>query len=404
MDIKRRVVITGMGVMSSLGHSEGEIIHRLKNGRVSFSRPLFDPDVVISPIKDFDLKSFSGHFKDRRYLTRAGELCLAAAIQAINDSGMEKGQLSEAGLFIGVGPNFDMGNEGPRMVDGHMVQDDLMALWMLKFLPNTATSTIAKYAGIHGANLTVTTACAASLQAIGEAFGKIRTGYLDLALAGGGDSRLHPGGILAFKKANALYAGPGDPEQASRSFDAQRSGFVPGEGGAVFVLEELSRAEKRGAKVYAEVCGYGSSLDGYNMTAPAPDGRWTEKALNDALKEAVMTPQDIDLVSAHGTGTILNDDMEAMLLDRVFRDLTPFVIATKSWIGHIAAACGALELAVGLCCMENGYLPEIRNLNTPCHDRVRFVTEPIHATANTMLLQNFGFGGQNGVLIVKRSA
>ncbi len=391
-----------MGVCSSLGFSEEQIVDNLKKGKVSFSRPSFADKVVVSPVQDFNVKSFTGRFKDRRYLSRGSQFCVASAIEAIKASGVEKDILSKTGLFMGTGPNLDIGGEFPEILDGKMDRDDLMALWMLKFLPNTAASATAKYAGIHGENLTVTTACAASLQAIGEAFRKIKDGYLDLAFAGGGDSRLSPGGILAYRKANALFEGGGNPEKASRPFDDKRKGFVPGEGGAVFLLEELAHAETRGASIHAEICGYGNSIDGYNMTAPDPDAKLGEKALLGALQEARMNPGDIDVVSAHGTGTPLNDAMEAGLLDRTFGAHAPFVVAFKSWIGHIAAACGALELAIGLACMKNDYLPEIRNLEAPCHSRINLVREARQYSAETMLLENFGFGGQNSAVIIKK--
>jgi len=399
--MSRRVVITAMGVCSSLGGSPEQIIHNLKKGNVFFSRPVFDDEVVVSPVQDFKIKSIIGHFKDRRYLNRGSQFCVAAAGETIRKSGIEKDSLHKAGLFIGAGPNLDMGGEFPEISGSQIDREDLMALWMLRFLPNTAVSAIAKYAGIHGENLTITTACAASLQAIGEAFRKIRDGYLDLAFAGGGDSRLSPGGILAYKKANALCVGNGDPKKAARPFDEKRQGFVPGEGGAMFLLEEVSHAVKRGASILAEICGYGCSLDGYNMTAPDPHAKWGEKALIGALTDAGMNPDDIDVISSHGTGTPLNDEMEAALIDRVFSGHQPFVIAFKSWIGHIAAACGALELAMTLTCMKNNYIPEIRNLDDPCHSRLNFVSEALEHAADTVLLENFGFGGQNSALIIR---
>ncbi len=392
-----------MGVISSLGNSEKEILQNIQTGSAVFSRPSFDPDVVIAPIKDFDLKPFCGRFKDRRYLTRGNQFAMAAAVLAIQDSGVKTRQLAETGLFLGTGPNLDIGNEIPHIADGTMnCKDGLMALWMLRFLPNTAASAISEFFGIHGENLTINTACAASLQAVGEAFRKIKNGYLNMALAGGGDSRLNPGAILAYKKANALFTGDGLPRHSSRPFDCQRKGFVPGEGGAVFVLEELSHAQRRGAKIYTEICGYGCSMDGHNMTAPSPTAEWAEKAVRSALMDAGLKPDDIHLVSSHGTGTPLNDEAEALLLDRVFGRQRPFVIALKSWIGHIAAACGASELALTLACLKNGFLPEIQNLNQPCHDRVNFVRESTRYAANTVLFENFGFGGQNAALIIRK--
>lgn len=399
--MRRRVVITSVGVFSSLGSSLEEIIKNLKDGQVCFERFSFGNGMVTCPLKGFDAKGAIGPFKDRRYLNRGAQFCMASAVAAVNNAGISSDLLKKSGLFMGTGPNLDLGGEFPDIVDGEMDRKDLKALWMLRFLPNTAASAIAKSIGIHGENLTVTTACAASLQAIGEAFRKIKDGYLDLAFAGGGDSRLSQGGILAYKKAQALYDGECLPEEASRPFDKGRKGFVPGEGGAFFLLEELGHAQRRGGKIYGEICGYGASIDGYNMTAPDPDARWGEKALLDALKEADIKPNDVDVVSSHGTGTPLNDDMEAGLIDRIYGEYSPFVIALKSWIGHIAAACGAVELSILLACMQAGYLPEIRNLHEPCHPGVNFAVKGEDRPVRTAMLENFGFGGQNCALIVK---
>ncbi len=402
--MSRRVVITSIGVFSSLGFSIEQIVDNLKNRRVTFERPPFDESVVTCPVRDFDIRDFINPFKDRRYLNRGAQFCVVSAVEAVKNAGIGNELLANAGLFTGAGPNLDMGGEFPEVRGGDIDREYLKALWILRFLPNTAASAIAKLAGIHGENSTITTACAASLQAIGEAYRKIRDGHLDLALTGGGDSRLSRGGILAYKKAQALYTGNSTPERASRPFDADRSGFVPGEGGAFFLLEEMDHAQRRGGTIYGEICGFGNSIDGYNMTAPNPDGRWGEKAVLAALNEAGMFPRDIDVVSAHGTGTSLNDDMEANLIDRVYGDNTPFVIAPKSWIGHLSAACGTVELAITLACMRNNYLPEIRNLKEPCHSKINFVRNGRKHSINTVMVENFGFGGQNCALIISSHA
>jgi len=401
-NMRRRVVITSIGVISSLGFTIEDIIGNLKNGNTSFERSFFYNDVVISPINGFDLKDFAGRFKDRRYLNRGTRFCVASAIEAVKKTGIDKNLLAEAGLFLGTGPNLDIGGEFPDVKGGEIDRRDLMALWMLKFLPNTAASVIAKLAGIHGENQTLTTACSASLQAIGEAFRKIRDGYIDLAFAGGGDSRLSKSAIWAYKKAQALCNGTGKPERAIRPFDRSRNGFVPGEGGAFFLLEELQHAKKRGAVIYGEICGYGASIDGYSMTAPEPGGIWAERAVNAALQEAELAPFDIDVISSHGTGTLLNDSMEADLINRVCGKRPPFIIALKSWIGHIAAACGAVELAICLACMKYNYLPKIRNLDEPCHAGLNFVREGRRCSIDNILLENFGFGGQNSAVIIKK--
>jgi 3-oxoacyl-[acyl-carrier-protein] synthase II len=399
--MKRRVVITSMGIISSVGHSENEIIANLKEKKVSFERPAFDGDVVVSPVRKFNARDYTGSFKDGRYLNRGAQFAVASAIETVKRSGCAKESLSEAGLFVGAGPNLDIGGEFPEVRKGELDREDLQALWILKFLPNTAASAIAKLFGIHGENLTVSTACSASLQAIGEAFRKIKDGYLDVSLAGGGDSRLSPGGILAYRKAKAIYTGNGDPLCACRPFDCSRSGFIPGEGGAFFLLEEFERAKKRGAQVYGEICGYGCSMDAYNMTAPDRNGEKGKLAVAAALNEAAMSPAEVDVISSHGTGTVLNDEREADLIGDFCESRKPHVIALKSWIGHTASACGALELAMSLTCMRAGYLPEIRNLKDPCRKGVNFVSEGKYLSFKTVLIENFGFGGQNSALVVR---
>ncbi|MHB9097234.1 MAG: beta-ketoacyl synthase N-terminal-like domain-containing protein, partial [Syntrophales bacterium] len=270
-------------------------------------------------------------------------------------------------------------------------------------LPNTAASLIAQKAGLHGENLTVATACASSLSAIGEAYRRIRDGYLEAALAGGGDSRLSPGALLAYKKAGALYRGEAEPDEASRPFDAGRGGFVAGEGGGFFLLEEREGALKRGATIRGEICGYGSSLDGYRLTAPSPEGGAAEKAVRGALREAGVLPARVDLIVAHGTGTLLNDAVEARMIRRIFPGRGPAVVALKSWIGHAAAACGAVEMAIALAALGRGYLPEVRNLEEPCETDIDFVRTRRQGKWPLFLIENFGFGGQNCALLVRNT-
>jgi len=400
--MKRRIVITSMGVISSLGKTPGEIQTALKTKQVSFVRPEYDRDVVVSPVMDFDLKAYTGPFKERRYLNRGAAFALAAALETVRRSGLVKGDFSEAGLFVGAGPHLDIGGEFPDIENGRMGRNNLDALWILRFLPNTAASLIAQSLGIRGENLTVGTACAAALSSIGEAFRRIRDGYLDCALAGGGDSRLNPGGTLAYKNAGALCRGEGAPEEASRPFDRDRKGFIAGEGGAFFLLEERDRALERGAHIWAEVAGYGSSIDGYRMTAPAPDGKAATGAVRHAMAEAEISTEEIDFIVTHGTGTVLNDQVEAKIIRDLFPGKTPAVIALKSWIGHLSTACGAVELAIALAGQAVGYLPEIRNLKHPCAPEIDFVREGRQTAGRAFLIENFGFGGQNAALVIKR--
>jgi 3-oxoacyl-[acyl-carrier-protein] synthase II len=391
-----------MGMVTSLGDTPEDLADSVRVGRVAFQFVGSNPRAVAAPVADFDVHRYAGRFKNRRYLTRAAAMAVAAAVRAVDQAALTAGQRESAGLFVGVGPNLDLGGECPWIQDGAMDDGKLSALWMLRFLPNTAASVIAQLTGIRGENLTVGGACAASLQAVGEAYRKIKDGYLMVALAGGGDSRLSPGALLAYLKAGALYRGPGPPGEAQRPFDRRRSGFVPGEGGAFFVLENARQAVERGAVILAEVCGYGATLDGDAMTAPRPDGRWAEAAVRSALDQARMVPGEIDMIAAHGTGTWLNDEVEDQMIQRVFNPHRPWVLALKSWIGHLAAACGAVELALCLSAMQTGGWPWIRNLETPGNPDLNYLRSMDAPVApGNLILQNFGFGGQNAALVIR---
>jgi len=267
-------------------------------------------------------------------------------------------------------------------------------------LPNTTAAAIARLLGIHGENLSIGTACASSTQAIGEAFRRVRFGYAQVALAVGGDSRLHAGGLLAYKKANALVVRSPDPSTAMRPFDVSRRGFVPGEGGAALVLEDMDFAAQRGAPILGEVLGYGSSLDAGSLTDPDGEGHAAQLAVQNALSEASLGPSFVELIAAHGTGTIKNDQREAKLIESLFPH-RPKVIALKSWIGHLASACGIAELAILLASLERGFLPPVRSLETPCLQSLNLLRAFHHGTSSARtLLESFGFGGQNAALVL----
>ena len=386
--MKSRVVITGSAFFSPLGNSEKDVISAMVENRTAFKRADFDLDLVVAQVPDFNLKTHTGRYKNARYLNRGAALGVAAALRAVKDSGLSGNMLENAGLFTGAGPNLD--------------REEPSALWILKFLPNTVAAAVADLVGIHGESFTISTACATTLQVVGEAFQKIRNGNLDLALAGGGDSRINPGAALAYKMAGALCTEKGDPAKVHRPFDLGRNGFVMGEGGGFVILESLDHAKKRGADILAEVAGAGASMDGGNMTAPEASGIWMEKAVQKALTQAELPSDKIDVVSTHGTGTQLNDAMETALMERMFAEKSPQIIALKSWIGHLSTACGVVELAIGLSLMKKGILPAVRNLKDPSSPYLNFTAENREISFNTLLLQNFGFGGQNAALVVKK--
>ncbi len=387
-----RVVITGVGVICPLGMSLMDSVSSIKEGRVSFHFSPVYPHVIISAVED-GFKETIPPFKYKRYLSRAGMLILSGARQAIIDSGLRKELLEDAGLFLGVGPNTaSLGEEN--------LSD---ALALLKVIPNMVTYTISAIFGVRGENLTISNACTSSLQAIGEAYQKIKKGELSIALCGGGDSRLNKWGLKLYQKARVLLESQDrSPHMVYAPFDRNNRGFVPGEGSAILVLEERERAMGRGARIYGEIKGYGSSLDGSNPTAPHPEGRWLKKAVERALGEAGITEKDVDVVFAHATGTPLNDRAEIEVISSIFPNFIR-VCGIKSWTGHLSAGCGAVELSLAVACLREGFLPPIRNLRAPREhpDSVEFIIYMEEGIFTKFLIQNMGFGGHNAALVVE---
>jgi len=383
--LNRRVVITGSGFVLPLGDNRQDVLSALFEPYGPFLRSGADPEAAVCPVPDFDLKLHVGRCKNARYLTRGQQLCLAAAVRAVDDAGLHAGDLDKAGLFLGLGPNLQA---RPR---------DDRALWLLDCLPNTVTSVMAEILGAHGENLTIMTACAASTQALGQAFRTVASGLADVTLAGGGDSRLSPEGVRAYRQAGVLATGFERPELAGRPFDRARCGFAIGEGGAVFALESLEHAQGRGARILAEIVSASSSLDGGSLTGPDPAGRAASRAVQKCLESL---PNGGLCVLAHGTGTVLNDAVEG----EIMANTAPHALAItafKSRIGHLAAACGCAELTLGLICAAQGRFPGIAGLENPCRDDLPLLREPMRLQPESLLLQSFGFGGQNACLGVR---
>lgn len=398
----RRVVITGMGCCTSLGHNPEQIVTSLHAASTAFAPSATLPGYAACPINDWGqdaaLNRFLG-WRHRRYLNRGAAFSVLSGLRAAADAGFDITMPPQTTLIAAAGPMLDFGQErGLPPADG----EELDALWLLRWLPNTCTSALAQLLGIHGEGLVLGTACAAALQALGEGARRIRLGLADTVLVTAGDSRLSGGGMRGYAKAHALSQGD-NPATAMRPFDASRNGFVPGEGGAAFVLETLQAARRRHAPILAEILGFGASLDGGSLTAPEPSARHAEAAVRKALHDARLSPAAVDWISAHGTGTLLNDQCEASLLERVFAaaDCHPSVTALKSWTGHLSSACGLVELAIMLAAARRNLLPPIRNLQSPCSEKLHFVHEARSLPGATGLLENFGFGGQNAALLVR---
>jgi len=281
-------------------------------------------------------------------------------------------------------------------------------LWILKHLPNMVASHISLALNAQGPNSTITTACAAGTQAVGEGFRLIARGDADLVVAGGADSRTDPLLLLAYGALGALSPANRDPAEVSRPFDAERDGFVLGEGAGVLMLEEMERAKRRGAVIYAEVLGLGSSFDAYSVTKPEPSARGAARAIEWALNEARIDKHDIDYINAHGTSTRLNDLMETMAIKRVFGDDAKALplSSIKSMVGHLIGAAGAVEAAALALTLKEGVLPPTINHThaDPDCDLDYVPNTAREVPVRTALSTSFGFGGQNAALVMRRFA
>jgi 3-oxoacyl-[acyl-carrier-protein] synthase II len=386
------------------------------------------PVNIAAEVPDFDINPFvpGAHRKSLKIMGRAARFGVAAAGLAVQDSGLElsKENLERLGVVMGTGViPMDLPEVAPLIANaceeggklhadrlGDCGRGALFPLWILKYLPNMTAAHISLIHGAQGPNSTITTACAAGTQAVGEAFRLIARGDADLMLAGGADSRIDPLLLLAYSALGALSSGGGgrSPEEVSRPFDGQRDGFVLGEGAGVLMLEEMEKAKKRGATIYAEVLGLGSSFDAYAVTKPDPDAGGAARAIKWALEEAQVDHHDVDYINAHGTSTRLNDQMETMAVKRVFNgssDKLP-LSSIKSMIGHLIGAAGAVEAVAMAMTLHQGVMPPTINQTHPDPNcDLDYVPNCAReAPITTALSTSFGFGGQNAALVMRRFA
>jgi 3-oxoacyl-[acyl-carrier-protein] synthase II len=425
----RRVVVTGLGVVAPNGIGKDAFWSACVAGRSGVG-PIrsFDasahPVQIAAEVHGFDVLPFvpSGHRKSIKVMSRAMQFGVGAAALAIQDSSLDLDHEDPAriGVVMGTGiVPMDLAELAPALVaacdeQGHLQPQRLgqqggtalFPLWILKHLPNMVAAHISLVLNAQGPNSTITTACAAGTQAVGEAFRLIARGDADVVLAGGADSRLDPLLLLAYSALGALSRAARPPAEVSRPFDGQRDGFVLGEGAGVLVLEELERAKRRGAVIYAEVLGFGSSFDAYAVTKPDPEARGAVRAIAWALREARLDPLDIDYINAHGTSTRLNDLMETVAVKRVFGEGVRVVplSSIKSMVGHLIGAAGAVEAVALALTLRDGILPPTINQTHPdpeC-DLDYVPNNAREVPVRTAMSTSFGFGGQNAALVMRQ--
>jgi 3-oxoacyl-[acyl-carrier-protein] synthase II len=411
--MRTRVVITGMGTINPLAHDVSSFWDGLVAGR-SGAGPITaydasDQDVrIAAEVKGFDAVAHLGA-KQARRTDRFTQLVVFAADQAIADAGLslgDNGSNPQCGIIIGTGiggvttllDNYDTLRErGPRRVS---------ALMIPMMMPNAAAGELAIRYNLHGIAMSLNSACATGTNAIGEGAERIRHGRAEIMICGGSEAVMHPITLAALSNMGAVSRRNDEPERASRPFDADRDGFLMGEGAGVLILETLEHAQRRGAPIHAEVLGYGSSCDAFHITAPDEEGAGAALSMEAALEDAGLAPEEVDYINAHGTSTPLNDRMETRAVRRVFGQHAYKVpiSSTKSMIGHLIGAAGAVEAIACAMTLKTGVLHPTINYLTPdpeCDlDYVPNQSRETHP--RTVLSNSFGFGGHNATLILRR--
>ncbi|MFN3550342.1 MAG: beta-ketoacyl-ACP synthase II [Endomicrobiia bacterium] len=409
---KKKVVITGVGIISPIGIGKENFTKSLKDGVSgvdlisSFDTSQY-PTKIAAEVKDFNPENYIEKKISRR-MDRFCQFAFSAAKMAIEDAKLklENEDLSRIGVIIGsgIGGIATIEREmrvllekGPSRISPFLIPMEII---------NIAAGEIAIEYGFTGPNYGVTSACASSNHAIGDALRILRYGDADVIIVGGSEAAITPLGLSGFCSAKALSERNDEPKKASRPFDKNRDGFVMGEGAAVFVLETLEHALKRGAKIYAELAGYAATDDAYHITAPREDATAQALCMKRALEDAEVNLEEVSYINAHGTSTPLNDKCETLAVKKVFGEYAYKIpiSSTKSMTGHLLGAAGAIELAAILMCMENNFIHPTINYETqdPECDLYYVPNKSVEKEINVAISNSFGFGGHNAVIVVKK--
>lgn len=409
---RRRVVITGMGVVTPLGNDPNTLWSSLLRGEsgVDFIKSFPAQEFackIAATVSDFDPSHYIER-KDLKKMDRFVQFALCAALQAVENAGLciEKEDVERVGVYVGSGigglssieeQHKVLLEKGPRRVTPFLIP---------MLIIDIASGWISIYLGIKGPNIACATACATGANAIGDAFRMIERGEVDVMIAGGTEAAITPLGVAGFCAAKALSTRVCAPKEASRPFDRLRDGFVIGEGAACVVLESEEHAKRRGARILAQVCGYGLSADAYHVTSPLPTGEGAAAAMRAALKDANIEPEQIDYINAHGTSTPLNDKCETAAIKSVFgmHAYNIPISSTKSMIGHLLGAAAAVEFVVCVLTIRDGLIHPTINYEYPdpeC-DLDYTPNKARKGNINTILSNAFGFGGHNVSLVIKR--
>lgn len=410
--MKKRVVVTGIGVISPIGIGKEEYWKALKEGKCGIDMiSSFDTEGFTSKIagevKDFVPENFMTK-KEAKRMDRFCQFAVAASKLAVEDSkiNLDEVDMNRFGVSVGsgIGGIDTMEREHRKLVEKGPGRVSPLLLPMM--IINMAPGYVAMTFGAKGPNSAIVTACASSTNAIGEAFKIIQRGDADLMFAGGAEASITPLGISGFCTMKALSTRNDDPKTASRPFDENRDGFVMGEGSGMLILEELEHAKERNAKIYAEVAGFGSTADAYHITSPAPGGEGGARAMMAAINDGDITPDDVGYVNAHGTSTPYNDKFETMAIKSVFKDHAKnlFISSTKSMTGHLLGASGSVEAIATIMAFNEDYIHGTMNIEKidPELDLNYLPNKGIETRIDYAISNSLGFGGHNATILLKR--
>jgi 3-oxoacyl-[acyl-carrier-protein] synthase II len=410
--LKHRVVVTGMGVVTSLGSDLPQFWNNLLNGKSGISSiEAFDTSEyttkIAAEIKDFTPEAFGIDRKESRKMDRFVQFGVAASKQAVQDAGLIIGENADperVGVIVGSGigglgtweeQHTVLMEKGPRRVSPFFIP---------MMIANMASGQVSMVTGAKGPNTTAVSACATGTHSIGDSFKMIQRGDADVMICGGAEATIRPIGMAGFCSMRAMSTRNDEPEKASRPFDIDRDGFVMGEGAGVMILESLDHALQRGARIYAEVIGYGMSGDAFHMTEPDPDG--AARCMTQALKDAGIKPDEIQYINAHGTSTPVGDKSETTAIKKAFGDhaYKLAVSSTKSMTGHLLGAAGGVEAVIVGLTLQNGVIPPTVNLENqdPELDLDYVPNKAREADVRVALSNSFGFGGHNATIIMRK--
>ena len=409
----RRVVITGLGTINPLGNNVTDTWDKLIKGEsgidtiTSFETNEL-PVSFAGEVINFDANEYMGK-QHARKLDRSSHLSIFATEEALKDANLnpEERLGPNVGIVFGTGIGGIGATEQAVRTYDERGASRINPLAITQLMPNSSTGQVAIKYGIEGPSLTITTACAASANAVGEAKNMIQNGVVDMVVTGGTESGTTPMTIGAFAQIRALSTNNENPKEACKPFDKNRDGFVMGEGSTVLVMESEESALKRGAEIYGYVAGYGATTDAYHITAPAEGGKGAVVAMQKAIEDAELSINDIDYINAHGTSTPANDKNETAAIKTVFGDKAYDldISSTKSMTGHLLGGGGAFESMVSVLALQKSIIPPTINLNSPDEECDLNYTpnDAVQKEMNVAMSNSFGFGGHNGVLVFKKS-